>query len=44
MLTDKVQLSQMGKMACQQMEHWSPRDRVEAVIQGIEKALVKLSK
>jgi glycosyltransferase involved in cell wall biosynthesis len=44
MLTDKVQLSQMGKMAYQQMEHWSPRDRVEAVIQGIEKALVKLSK
>jgi glycosyltransferase involved in cell wall biosynthesis len=44
MLTDKVQLSQMGKMAHQQMEHWSPRDRVEAVIQGIEKALVKLSK
>ncbi|MFM6476357.1 MAG: glycosyltransferase family 4 protein, partial [Dolichospermum sp.] len=28
MLTDKVQLSQMGKMAYQQMEHWSPRDRV----------------
>ena len=44
MLTDKVQLSQMGKMAYQQMEHWSHRDRVEAVIQGIEKALVKLSK
>jgi glycosyltransferase involved in cell wall biosynthesis len=43
LLTDPLRLRRMGQAGRDRMDTWSPRENIEALIQAVERAIVRAS-